>query len=576
MSLDADKHYMKPPSPVGLLVLVLSLSSGGAVALESGILATAASRGDVSEVKALLGMGVHPDEPDGSGRTALGFATALGHMELIGILCEAGADPDLVGPEGLNPLMTAVRASNHGLVVTLLRYGADASFVSDLTGVEGTPVSALSLAIDRRDYDVLRLLISEGASTSRISDASPGKPNPLNLPGVEIPLDYRIWSNLSTLRDFANSPDWDAAAVLGNDKWVLHRAARDHDFELLESGIMEGGAVNKLDAKEVSPLMVAAWHGNRNAVNLLLGGGANLAERDLMGRNALCYAAAGGDVVVVRRLLGALGGDAGDAVGGLDAAAPTAPPTDESFSAELESLLERDGSDMPPASAPSSATTPIAEPKTAMGGLEAGETTPAEISANSAESRDSENIDDNHELGSFETSPLYYALAAGNRPVLDMLLSAEFADPLEDREGVDPLMMAAWLVDLYAVKRLASHYSSKRNDLAGRTALAWSAAAFARDRTIARDSGYPTLPARNYPIVRFLCARQRNPGVYEPEPSTEIHHLVIEAWNPGVNSDNADYWRQLKPPPVPPVPGDGDRTLYQIFRDEEGDIPGAN
>jgi len=568
---------MKPLPRASLLALISTLLTFGlrnsaAVALESGLLAEAASRGDVSEVKALLGIGVHPDEPDGSGQTALGFATLLGHVELIDVLCMAGADPNLVGPDGLNPLMTAVQAFRYDLSIILLNYGADVNFVSDLTGTEKVPISALSLAINRRDYDVVRLLISEGARASRLSGSISETPGPLNLPSVEIPLDYRIWRNLFFLRDFANSPDWDAAAALGDDSWVLHRAARDHDFKLLEDSIKAGSAPNRIDARKVSPLMVAAWHGNRSAVALLLRNGANLAEMDVMSRDALCYAVAGGDVTIVGRLLGALGRNATDAANDFDAELPTILPTDESFTAELESLREQGSDDVPPTTAPLFVTDSMNKAETDTGILGDREITP--MPTNSIEKSDLQS--DVYEVGSLETSPLYYALATGNSPVLDILLSAKITDPIEDEEGVDPLMMAAWLTDLYAVKKLAAHYSSSRSDLAGRTALAWSAAAFARDRIIARDSGYLKLPTRNYPIVRFLCARRRNPRVYDPEPTTEIHPSVIEAWNPGIELDDVYYWRQLDPPPVPSIPGDGDRTLYQIFRDEEHDIPSGN
>jgi len=548
-----------------LALLGLSLQNNVALAPESGILAEAASRGDMSEVRALLGMGVNPDEPHENGQTALGFATLLGHVELIEILCEAGANPNLVDSEGLNPLMMAVRAYRHDLVVILLRYGANVNFVSDLIENGGTPVSALSLAINLRYYDLARLLILEGAKASRLSSLNSKAPNPLNLPGVEIELDYRIWLNLFFLRDFANSPDWDAKAVVGDDRWVLHRAARNHDFELLERGIRAGGAPSAVDARGVSPLMVAAWHGNRSAVTLLLRRGANPSERDEMGRDALCYAAAGGDVIVVRRLLDALGKNVVDAGGGEpDARFPAILP--ESFAAELELLEEQDAFE------PRRTTAPVTESETVERSLEDEEIAPAPVTPE--EGRNSQK--DVNESGVFESSPLYYSLAAGNRLVLDLLLDAKFANPIEDEEGVDPLMIAAWLSDLYAVKKLASHYPSRRSDLAGRTALAWSAAAFVRDRAIARGSGYSKLPARNYPIARFFCSRQRSPGVYTPEPTTEIHHSVIEAWNPGISFDDADYWRRLEPSPAPPIPGDGDRTLYQIFRDEEHDIPSEN
>jgi len=542
-----------------ILLLSLNLRNSTAANFESDMLAEAASRGDVSEVQALLGMGVNPDEPHRNGQRALGFATLLGHIELIEVLCEAGANPNLVDSEGLNPLMMAVQASRYDLAVILLRYGADVNFISDLAGAEGTPVSALSLAINLRYYDVVRLLISEGAKASRLSDSNSEAPNPLNLPSIEIGLDYRIWRGLFSLRDFANSPDWDAGAMVGDNRWILHRAARDHDFELLESGIRAGSAPDMVDAREVNPLMVAAWHGNRSAVALLLRRGASPFEKDEMGRDALCYAAAGGDENVVHRLLSVLDSDVVDAADGPDAGFPAALPTDEGFEAELEFLQEEDAAAPPPA-------VPTAESEAVEEGFEGA--------ANLGERGGPRN--GVYEADTLESSPLYYALAVGNHLVLDLLIDAEFANPIEDEEGVGPLMMAAWLSDLYAVKRLASHYPSERGDLDGRTALAWSAAAFARDRAAARDSGYSKLPARNYPIARFLCARRRDPRLYDPEPTTEIHRSVIEAWNPGISLDDADYWRQLKPSPVPPISGDGDRTLYQIFRDEEHGIPSGN
>jgi len=556
--LGADNYAMRPLLCANLLVLSLlslNLRDSAAADLEMGMLAEAASRGDVSGVQALLGMGINPDEPYRNGQRALGFATLLGHIELIEILCEAGANPDLVNSEGLNPLMMAVQASRYDLVVNLLRYGADVNFISDLTGTEGTPVSALSLAVNLRYYDIVRLLISEGVNAFRLSNFDSEVPNPLNLPGVEIGLDYRIWRNLSSLRDFANSPDWDAGAVVGDDRWILHRAARDHDFELLESGIRVGSSPNIVDAREVNPLMVAAWHGNRNAVTLLLGRGASPLEKDEMGRDALCYAAAGGDANVVHRLLSALNRNVIDAENEADAEFPAALTADENFEVELKILQEQDA-----------ITVPTAELETAEEGFEDAAT----LEEGGA------SWNDVYKTNALESSPLYYSLAAGNRLVLDLLLDAGFADLIEDKEGVDPLMMAAWLSDLYAVKKLASHYSSERGDLDGRTALAWSAAAFARDRAIARDFGYSKLPARNYPIARFLCARRRGSRLYNLESTAEIPHSVIEAWNPGINSDDADYWRQLEPSPVPPIPGDGDRVLYQIFRNEEHGIPSGD
>ncbi|MCK5735343.1 MAG: ankyrin repeat domain-containing protein, partial [Spirochaetaceae bacterium] len=249
-------------------------------------------------------------------------------------------------------------------------------------------------------------------------------------------------------------------------------------------------------------MMSASWYGNTSVVSLLLQRGADPFLLDVNGRNPLCYAAASGEISVVRVLLGSM-----------EKFQPNYPDPDDP---EID-LLSR--------------------------------------------------------------SPLYYAVATGNHKVLNMLLEAGVSPDSNDigidDEGITLLMIAAWLGDFYALnafnsidKTLLNKDGGVRDD-AGRTALEWSAAAFVRDRNTGREVNCPDRGSHHYPLARLLAGRLR-------DPLKGLDQAVINAWSPGLNissRDDADDWRDKKPSPVPTVAGDGDLTLYRIFRDEEPGTP---
>jgi len=68
----------------------------------------AASSGNVSRVKALLADGVSADSADEDGTTALMAATFAGEREIVELLLQAEADPNLQDEAGLTALMNAV------------------------------------------------------------------------------------------------------------------------------------------------------------------------------------------------------------------------------------------------------------------------------------------------------------------------------------------------------------------------------------------------------------------------------------------------------------------------------------
>lgn len=99
----------------------------------------------------------------------------------------------------------------------------------------------------------------------------------------------------------------------------LWSAARTNNLAELAHLIDAGCAINERDERGYAPLMLAAYWGHVEALELLLSGGADPNTTDLFGNTVLMAAAFKGHMPVVRRLLMA-GADAmrGNH-GGLDA-----------------------------------------------------------------------------------------------------------------------------------------------------------------------------------------------------------------------------------------------------------------
>jgi len=85
----------------------------------------AASQGDLTEVRALVGAGVDPGTTDYDGRTALHLAAAEGQPEVVSYLLALGTDPQPQDRWGGTPLSDA-QANGHTQVAELLRqHGED-------------------------------------------------------------------------------------------------------------------------------------------------------------------------------------------------------------------------------------------------------------------------------------------------------------------------------------------------------------------------------------------------------------------------------------------------------------------
>ncbi len=509
-----------------LILFTITLPCAGERAPDPGALQAAVESGNVSLVEQLLSRGADPEEIDALGRTPLYCAVSIGSLPLVERLLKTASDPDVAGPDGLTPLMKAVLASREDLVMALLSGGADPDIVSDAVSEQGAEhsVSALSLAVDRGEFELIKRLIQNGADGLLLADPEMGAPNPLDLPMTQVPLDARIWRDMAFLADSASSPDWKSGA------WPLHQAAFSGEWSILRDMLDEGADPNTSDPLGVTPLMAASWHGRDAAVSLLLQRGADPRAVDSQGRGALCYAAGGGHERIAASIMAAL--DSSALKASVPKSADRAEPEEFDFAAMPEYYAL------------------IGSHPRILAILVVGNT-PAEAADSGI-----------NNWVRADSSAAYLKTA--------------------DSEGVTLLMIAAWMSDLRALKTLLPVIDGSWNngppgeaarDEAGRTALDWCLAAFERDRRVGREIGLPNGGFRNYPIARLLARRSKNPSDDGILITADVHEDVIESWSIGHNPRRAEDWRDIKPSPVPASAGDGDLILYRILRDEEPGFP---
>jgi ankyrin repeat protein len=127
---------------------------------------TAARTGKPGPVKALLARGARVNARDRKGQTALMWAAAEGHAEVVSILLAARADFKRSLPSGFTPLLFAAREGRIDVVRVLLKAGAD---INDAIGAnQGVPrgprpgTGALLLAVENGHFELAIELVKAG------------------------------------------------------------------------------------------------------------------------------------------------------------------------------------------------------------------------------------------------------------------------------------------------------------------------------------------------------------------------------------------------------------------------------
>jgi ankyrin repeat protein len=149
-----------------MVACVVFLASAGCTDSPQQRLSAAVLRGDINTVASLL------DDPHvdinwrhSASGSALGTAAAHGHMPIVQLLLQRGADPNVASDENMTPLHSAAYHGYAGIVHLLIDAGADVNATETRYGF--TP---LGYAARHGHIGVIRLLVEAGARQTPFKD----------------------------------------------------------------------------------------------------------------------------------------------------------------------------------------------------------------------------------------------------------------------------------------------------------------------------------------------------------------------------------------------------------------------
>jgi ankyrin repeat protein len=148
-------------------------SSSYETILKNADLLAACEKGDALEVRKLLGEGVSPNAARSSGASALTYAIAGRHTEVVRLLLEAKADPNRASL-GMPPLFLASEKGDVKTVELLLKHGANVNAridaVDEELKVRNGDTALIASAAPGISSATARLLIKSGADVNVRAD----------------------------------------------------------------------------------------------------------------------------------------------------------------------------------------------------------------------------------------------------------------------------------------------------------------------------------------------------------------------------------------------------------------------
>jgi ankyrin repeat protein len=289
----------------GLIALVLPLP---AAAAEPAPLVDAASRGDLTAVRALIGKKVDVNAPRVDGMTALHaavhadrldiadallragakaaatdrygvtpiyLASVNGNAGMIRRLLDAGVDPNAADPGGETALMTAARTGAPAALRMLLERGATVDAREPEFGQ-----TALMIAVRENHDAAVQILLEAGASPNAQTRKGP-------TPAFVPPCKGTGCGSEGVGINRGGVPDRGRRAEVKGGMTPLLYAARDGYLSAARRLIDAGADLDLGDANGIRPLLMSLLNNHLDVARLLLSKGANVNADDFWGRTPL-------------------------------------------------------------------------------------------------------------------------------------------------------------------------------------------------------------------------------------------------------------------------------------------------
>ena len=244
------------------MVLCLPVLANGApmTPLESAV-----KNGDRLQAERLLEAGADPDAPGEFDTPPLQWAAYYNDPHMAGLLLEAGADPDLRNPQTeVTALALAVKTLNPALVEVLLEAGAN----PDLLLSEGE--TALMWTARDGVPGIIELLLEAGASVDYRHEE-------YGHTALKLAANAGNAAIVKQLLEAGADPDA-ATYSIGEETWVRPNGQPGYGFGI---GIIRGGTPADRGRRDplkgkMTALLYAARHGHTDVANVLLDGGADI------------------------------------------------------------------------------------------------------------------------------------------------------------------------------------------------------------------------------------------------------------------------------------------------------------
>jgi len=246
----------------------------------------AAENGHTETIRFLAASGANVNMNNEGGVTPLAISAWKGYQEQIKILLDAGADVNKHTSEGITPLMQSCAGGHTGIALMLLKARADINTKSH----KGS--TALYFACRNNHLETALLLLEHGA------DPCAGNPE------FGFPLDLAIDKrNYELVRLLAGKG---ARVEDCQDKYsLLKLAAESKDIDYLTELLNKGISISESDKNGETIMHYCASKGHTEVVAILINRGIDVNIADKSGQTPLHRAVSGGKEETVKRLIAA-------------------------------------------------------------------------------------------------------------------------------------------------------------------------------------------------------------------------------------------------------------------------------